>query len=337
MRALVIERPGHAAVNEVPDPEPGVDDVLVRSRLVGICRTDLEILDGVLPAHRVSYPCVPGHEWTGEVVAVGSAVADLEPGERVVCEGNIFCGRCASCRRGRTNLCVHYDQLGFTRPGGGAELVVVPRRVVHSLGDVTPETGVLIEPASCVLRAFERVAPQQREVIAVVGIGTLGAIALRLAGAYSPTELYAVGIRDHELRLARELGATETIDLNDSDSCPSEVADVVIEAAGAPQAVENAVRLAKRGGRVALLGLAGKDAHFSLTQDEFVRKDLSMLGCVSYASSDWRKMVDLVAGRPALLDDLISHRFPLSDFEQAFERLRDPHTATTKVLLQHGA
>ncbi len=336
MRALVIERPGQAAVNEVPEPEPGAGEVLVKSRLVGVCRTDLEIFDGLLPAHRVSYPCIPGHEWSGEVVATGDAASDLHPGESVICEGNIFCGRCAMCSRGDTNLCLHYDQLGFTRPGGGAELVVVPRRVVHRLGDITPETGVLVEPASCVLRAFERAAPQQGEAIAVVGIGTLGAIALRLASAYSPSNLYALGIRDHELQLARRLGATETIDLNLPDSCPREVADVVIEAAGAPQAVEDAVRLARRGGRVALLGLAGKDAHFSLVQDEFVRKDLSMLGCVSYASSDWRNMVRLVADKPGLLDDLISHRFPLSNFEQAFERLRDPDAPTIKALLEHG-
>ena len=323
-------------MKELPAPEPGTDDVLVRSHLIGVCRTDLEILDGLLPSHRVTYPCIPGHEWTGEVVKVGDGVTDLRPGEAVLCEGNIFCGTCSMCLRGATNLCVNYDQLGFTRPGGCAELVVVPRRVVHRRGEISAETAVLVEPASCVLRAFERTAPKQGESIAVVGVGTLGAIALRLAAAYSPTHVYALGITAHELHLAERLGATETIDLNASDACPREVAEVVIEAAGAPRAVEDAVRLAVRGGRVALLGLAGKEARFSIFQDEFVRKDLSMLGCVSYTSSDWRKMVQIVAANPRLLDDLVSHRFALADFEEAIEQLRDPSAATTKALLEHG-
>src|SRR5919109_1473393 len=135
MKAVVIERPHTAAYREVERPVFGPNEVLVRSRRVGICRTDLEILRGEVPPAWVRYPCVPGHEWSGTVTAVGDAVTDLHPGDAVVCEGMVPCRHCPRCRTGQTNLCENYGQLGFSRAGGGAELVAVPRHIVHRLPD----------------------------------------------------------------------------------------------------------------------------------------------------------------------------------------------------------
>src|SRR5262245_38891793 len=103
------------------------------SHKAGVCRTDIEVLNGVLDPRWIRYPCIPGHEWAGSVADTGSNVTDLRPEERVVCEGIIPCLRCRRCKAGETNLCENYDQLGFTRPGGYGEYVVVPRHVVHRL------------------------------------------------------------------------------------------------------------------------------------------------------------------------------------------------------------
>jgi D-arabinose 1-dehydrogenase-like Zn-dependent alcohol dehydrogenase len=129
----VIERPHEIVFEEVETPVCGPGEVLVRRRFAGVCRTDLEVLEGALDRRWVRYPCIPGHEWSG----------DVEPGHRVVCEGFCYCGACRRCRAGESHLCERYDQLGFTRGGGYGELVLAPRRVVHRL----PDTVSLDEPS----------------------------------------------------------------------------------------------------------------------------------------------------------------------------------------------
>ena len=188
---------------------PGPDDVLVRSHAAGVCRTDIEMVIGQLTDPRwVRFPLVPGHEWSGTIAAVGERVADLAPGDRVVCEGMIPCNRCRRCKAGDTQLCENYDQLGFTRGGGYGEYVLVPRHVVHGLpDDVSFDAGVLVEPASVVLRGLDRAAPQPGETVGVIGIGTLGSLAVTLARLRAPGALVAYGIRPEELAFAERLGA----------------------------------------------------------------------------------------------------------------------------------
>ena len=337
MRAVVIEAPNEASLHDLDEPGGAPGDVVVRSEMAGVCRTDIEIYRGQIAPHRVRYPCIPGHEWTGVVEEAGSDDSDLRAGDRVVCEGMVYCGACANCSVGATNLCLNYDQLGYTRPGGYAELVVVPRRVVHRLDEtISPEAAVLIEPAACVVRAFERLAPERGARIAVVGVGTLGAIALRVAQTYQPTSLVALGLRDDELELARKLGATDAARPDEAEGLGTDAPQIVLEAAGDPRAVITALDIAAPGGRVGVLGLAGKDAELQIEQDVFVRKDLTMIGSVSYTSSAWRQTMALVASGRLRLDDLVSQRFPLERFEEAFALLEDPQAHNIKVVLEHG-
>jgi L-iditol 2-dehydrogenase len=137
MHAIVIERPNEIDFREIEAPLCGSDDVLIQSHRAGLCRTDLDVLGGRVPEHWVRYPCIPGHEWSGTVAEVGANVTDLETGRRVVAEGIVPCNRCRRCKNGDTNLCLNYEQLGFTRPGGCAELVAVPRHIVHALPEHT--------------------------------------------------------------------------------------------------------------------------------------------------------------------------------------------------------
>src|SRR5262249_39100134 len=224
---------------EVETPVCGPADVLVRSRLAGVCRTDLEVLEGELDRRWVVYPCIPGHEWSGVVEQVGEGVTDLAPGDRVVCEGFCYCGICRRGRAGDTNLCEEYDQLGFTRGGGYGELVLVPRRVVHRLPvSVSFDAAVLIEPASVVLQGLLRARPVPGETIGVVGAGTVGALSIVLAKLFAPAAIVAFGIREAELELARRLGATETVAVTGGAVAHQGELDLVVETAGAVAAVE---------------------------------------------------------------------------------------------------
>src|SRR5437667_11476488 len=141
MKALLITAPGQAARAELEKPPIGPEDVLIRSRAVGICGSDVELYRGTRPEGYYRYPVVPGHEWAGEVVAVGEGVRNISLGDKVVAEGFLFCGTCRNCRTGLTNLCeAGYEEIGFTRTGGLAEYVAVPARLVHILpGDASFE------------------------------------------------------------------------------------------------------------------------------------------------------------------------------------------------------
>jgi D-arabinose 1-dehydrogenase-like Zn-dependent alcohol dehydrogenase len=210
MKAVVIERPDEVSYREVEEPAVGAEDVLVESREAGLCRTDIEMMTGAFTDPRwVRYPVIPGHEWAGTVVDVGAGVESVRVGDRVVCEGFVTCNRCRPCRRGQTHWCERVEALGFTRPGGYAQLVAVPERVVHGLPEhVSFDAGVLVEPASVVLHGLEKARPEPGEAVGVIGVGTLGALAIALLRLQSPSRIVAYGVREEELELARRLGAT---------------------------------------------------------------------------------------------------------------------------------
>ncbi|MBA2596363.1 MAG: alcohol dehydrogenase catalytic domain-containing protein, partial [Chloroflexia bacterium] len=173
MRAVVVEKPGFVRVEDVPEPEPGPGDVVVQVGACGICGTDVHIIDGEFPPAR--YPVIPGHEFGGEVVAVGADVTAYRAGDRVGVEPTLNCGACYYCQRGMGNLCERINGVGTTQPGGFAERVAVPQRTLHHLpDDMTLSAAALIEPVACVVRGFHRLQPQPGETYLIYGAGPMG-------------------------------------------------------------------------------------------------------------------------------------------------------------------
>jgi 2-desacetyl-2-hydroxyethyl bacteriochlorophyllide A dehydrogenase len=335
VKAVVIERPHEVSYRDMETPVCGPEDVLVRSDLAGVCRTDLDILLGVLDRRWVRYPCVPGHEWAGTIVEVGAQVEDLASGHRVVCEGIVPCRECRRCRAGDTNLCERYDQLGFTRSGGYGEYVLAPRHVVHRLpAHVSSDSAVLVEPAAIVLRGIERARPEEGDRVGVIGVGTLGALAIRLLRLFAPAQVTAYGIRMDELELARRLGADVTVNVGGEAPGAGEL-DVVLECAGSVAAVELATRLAREGGRVVLLGISGEGAVLQLPADRIPLRDLEVIGSVGYTSAVWARVVSIVSEGRVDLDGIITRRFPVAKFAAAFELLESRNGLVGKVVLEH--
>jgi 2-desacetyl-2-hydroxyethyl bacteriochlorophyllide A dehydrogenase len=337
MKAVVIERPNAVVYRDLEAPAVAPTEVLVESREAGLCRTDIEMMTGAFTDPRwVQYPVVPGHEWAGTVVEVGGEVESVRIGDRVVCEGFITCNRCRRCRSGQTQWCERIQALGFTRPGGYAELVSVPERVVHRLPEhVSFDAGVLVEPASVVLHGLEKASPRPGEAVGVIGVGALGALAITLAGLWSPSRIVAYGVREEELELARQLGATETLLAGEGAPAEPEL-DLVVESAGAPAAVTLATELCRPGGRAVVLGIAGEGRTLSLPSDLLVGKDIALIGSIAYPAAVWSRVVALIADRVVDLDPIVTHRFPVSEFEDAVRLMDDRRGIVAKIVLEHG-
>jgi len=189
-RALVITSPGVIGLQDADELVPGPGEVVARPVHTGICGTDLELVAGVVDPAYTRYPLVPGHEWSGIIEAVGPDATGLEPGQPVIAEGIIPDRVCAQCVQGHTNLCLVYDELGFTRAGAAADQVLLPAQVVHVLGPrVSLLDAALAEPAAVAWRAIGRGQPRPGERIAVVGDGTLALITTHLLRLFSPAEL----------------------------------------------------------------------------------------------------------------------------------------------------
>jgi 2-desacetyl-2-hydroxyethyl bacteriochlorophyllide A dehydrogenase len=336
MKAVVVKRPNQVAFQEIDEPTVGPGDVLIKSREAGLCRTDVEMMTGTFTDPRwVHYPVIPGHEWAGTVVEVGANVDDVRVGARVVAEGLIPCNHCRRCRSGETQWCERIEALGFTRPGGYAQLVTAPARVVHQLPDhVSFDAGVLIEPASVILNALEKVAPQVGETVGVIGVGTLGSVAITLLALHSPARIVAYGVREEELELATQVGATEVGLAGDRANIDGAL-DLVVETAGHPSAIELATRLCRPGGRVALLGLAGNGQMLTLPADLLAAKDIGLIGSVGYTSSVWSRVVGLVTDRVLELDRIVTHRFPVSEYEGAVRLMDNRQGIVAKIVLEH--
>src|SRR5216684_2142479 len=346
MRALLLKAPGEAILTELEKPAIGPEDVLIRSRAVGICGSDVELYRGTRPTDFYRYPIVPGHEWAGEIVAVGEQVRTLSPGEEVVSEGFLFCGTCHNCRTGLTNLCeAGYDEVGFTRTGGLAEYVAVPARLVHTLpGNAALEQAALLEPAAVVAHAMLRAQPRAGDTVVVVGDGTIGLLALQLARLFSPAVIALVGSRNDRLELGRQLGATHTINTREHDPqslihtlTGGQGVDLVFEGGNRPEGVGQALNLVRRGGTVVLEGIAGAGARLSIESDIFVLKHLAVYGIFGASSAAWTYAVQVFRAGLLNLAPLITHRFALDEYQTALDTLISRPSKMLKVLLVHNA
>lgn len=332
-RALVITAPGSIALQGAAELIPGPGEIVARPVHVGICGTDMELLAGVVDPAYVRYPLVPGHEWSGIVAEVGPGVTGLEPGQPVIAEGIIPDRICAECVAGHTNLCLVYDELGFTRAGAAADQVLLPAQVVHVLGpSVSLLEAALAEPAAVAWRAIGRGRPRPGERVAVVGDGTLALLTAHLLRLYSPAELIVCGQRPAQAALAVELGATGFA--LDAAAGPF---DLVIEAAGTAAAVERALGLARRGGRVVLIGLAGNDVTARFRIDDAINNDLLISASFAYTSAAFTEIAALLSSGQISPTPLITHRFPLEAYAEAYQVLRDSYGPRGKVMLDIDA
>jgi threonine dehydrogenase-like Zn-dependent dehydrogenase len=343
LKAVTILEAGQASIIEVDQPVPACEEVLLRTRFVGIDERDVELYQGKLAEQRYRYPVVPGHELAGEVVAVGEGVRGIVPGDKAVVESLVFCGVCRNCRKGDTNLCeATYDEIGFTRPGGLAEYIVVPSRLVHVLPEsVALDQAVLAAPMAVVVQAFACQEPRPGDVVCIVGDDAISLLAVQWAHLYSPRVLIVVGLHHQSLELAHQMGATHTVHIGREDPqglvrrlSQAQGADLVFEGIGNADATVESLRLARRGGTVLLAGSASNSGMLHVEGRIFTGKQLAVYGVFGACAAAWGYAVDLIAQGCLALTSLVSQRVPPEAYVDALEAVRLGHTR--KMLVEHG-
>jgi threonine dehydrogenase-like Zn-dependent dehydrogenase len=316
VKAFVLSEPREVSLREWPEPSVRANEVLIAPVLVGVCGTDLELIDGTIDPAYVRYPLILGHEWVGRLAL---DTPELGPaGTIVVVEGVVPCLACDQCARGETNRCATYDEIGFTRPGALAELISVPLSLVHVLGpDVALDDAVLVEPMAVVWRALRRVPLRKGLSVAVIGDGTIALLAAHLICAYEPSRTTMIGRRPEQRDLALQAGAHDF-----GVETPTAQFDLVIEASGSINGVASALGLVARGGMVILLGLPAHGTHIDVAPDELVNNDIIIQGSFSYTSEAFGDVVGRLNAHELAPSFLITHRFKLEESREAVVALR---------------
>ena len=328
MKAVVFGGVGKGiAVQEVPAPQVrGEHDVLIRIRECGICGSDLAILEG---RHPSKPPVTLGHELSGEVTAVGAAVVNVGPGDHVVVDPNLSCGVCVPCRLGRRNMCQNMVEMGISRDGGFAELMVAPDTFTYKVDPkLSWRAGALIEPLSCVVHGFERSRVKPDETAVVYGAGPMGLLWVAMLKRAGVRKIISVELSERRRDAARGLGADVVIDparVDPVDGVMNETggagADIAVEMIGRAETVESAVRAAGMGGRVVIMGVARKEARAQVAPFELMLKEVEVIGSNATATG-FVPAIRLIESGAIPVDKIISHELVISDAGRAFDLCR---------------
>ncbi|WP_433755192.1 zinc-dependent alcohol dehydrogenase family protein [Nocardia sp. CA-135398] len=332
MRAVVIEKPGNFAVQNVPDPTPGPGEVVVRVDAVGICGTDAHIADGEFPP--TPYPIVPGHEFAGSVVALGTGVDGVRVGDSVAVDPSLFCEACHYCAIGRGNLCERWGAIGDTVDGAMAEYVAVPAANCYRLPETLSMThGALVEPLSCAVHAFDVLPRALGAHYLLYGAGTMGLLMLQLARVAGAASVSVVDINTDRLPVAIELGADATATTADEFDRPQGW-EVVIDCTGAIAAIEDGLGRVRRGGVFQQFGVAPGAATASISPFRIYNDEITIVGSMAVLHS-FGRAVELMGKGMIDANTMITHSFGLDEFADALETFRAG--AGRKIQLRPGA
>ena len=328
MKAAIFTGPNAPLqIGTLPRPDPCAGEVLVKVVACGLCHTDLHYMDHGVPTFKAP-PLVLGHEISGTIVRVGEGVDPARIGTSVLLAPVTSCGECAMCRNGRENVCARQKMLGNTIDGGFAEYVVAPARDAFEVPDSVPLQEACVV-ADALTTAFHGVTRRARvepgETVAVIGCGGLGLNVIQVASLIG-ARVIAVDVDPRKLALAKELGASLTVDAREGDA-PKRVrketdggAQVAVEAIGNPKTQEQALAMLRTGGRMLMLGSAAEN--MSLQGGRVMYRELSIIGTLGCRPIDFPVVLDLVRRGRLAIGPLVTHRQTLEGINEGFDSLR---------------
>ena len=342
MKALILSAYKQLDIVDLPKPQPTQNDLLIRVHACGICGSDVHGYDG--STGRRLPPVVMGHEAAGIVEEVGNAVSEFQPGDRVTFDSTVFCGKCFFCLRGQINLCDRREIIGvstpeFRRMGAFAEYVSVPARTAYRLPDNMPFThAAMIEAVSVAVHAVSLTPIALDDTVVVIGAGMIGLLALQAALLAGAGRVFVVDVDDTRLELARNLGATRTLNSLNPNSVPDLLqltqgrgADAVLECVGTSITVNIALHSVRKGGSVTLVGNIAPTIELGL-QSTVTRQIRLQGSCAS--SGEYPACISLMSRGAIRVEPLLSAVAPLEDGAAWFRRLYDREPGLLKIVLQ---
>ncbi len=311
-----------------PIPEPGPNDLLIRIKKTSICGTDVHIYNWDGWAQRtIPIPMTIGHEYMGEVAAIGGEVQGFAVGDRVSGEGHITCGYCRNCRAGRRHLCRNAVGVGVNRPGAFSEYLVLPAVNAFALPDkVTDDLAAILDPFGNAVHAT-LTFPLVGEDVLVTGAGPIGIMAAAVSRFVGARFVVITDINPYRLELARSMGVTRVVDARNEDLHDvmhdlgmTEGFDIGLEMSGAPSAFMDMLETMNHGGKIAMLGIPSEP--MAIDWNRVIFKGLTLKGIYGREMYEtWYKMANLIeAGLE--LGPIITHRFAVDDFQEAFDVMR---------------
>jgi threonine 3-dehydrogenase len=334
MRALVKTEPvPGAALLEIEPPRIGRDEVKVEVKAGAICGTDIHFYhwDPASANFPVRFPLILGHEYAGDVVEVGEDVRGIRVGDRISAETHIPCGACYQCGLGEGHNCQDMGLVGISYPGAFARYAKVPAKVAFKLPDgVSYEEGSLFEPAGVAMRGVDEARIAPGDLVVVLGCGPIGLIAIQLARAVGAGQVIGVDINEFRLEMARRMGA---LAVNGAKESVVEAvrraagrrggADVVIELSGAPDVFEYLFDILRLEGRIVTVGHVSRPISVNVSK-QINLKGVSLKGVFGRRIWEtWEHLCSLVAAKRIDLSGVITHRFPLDGFQDAFKQVHD--------------
>jgi len=342
MKALVKTRPEPGLwLEEVAVPEIGINDVLIRVLRTGICGTDLHIYSWDAWASKtVPTPMVIGHEFVGEIVEIGSNVADFAPGDIVSGEGHLVCGRCRNCMAGRRHLCAHTQGVGVNRPGAFAEYVALPQTNLwkHAPG-IDLDVAAIFDPFGNAVHTALAFSVLGEDVL-ITGAGPIGIMAAAVARHAGARYVVITDVNEYRLALARQLGVNRAVDVRETGikSVQDELGmlegfDVAMEMSGNPDAFHEMLENMSHGGRIAMLGIPAEE--IAIDWNTVVFNMLTIKGIYGREMYETWYMMTVLLQSGLDISPVITHRFAVDDFEEAFATAKSGEAG--KVVLRWDA
>jgi len=337
MRQVILEEPQKLVLREVPKPSPGPGQVLIRIKRIGICGSDIHAYYGQHPYIRC--PIVQGHEFSGEVAEVGKGARRIKAGDRVTVRPQLTCGSCYSCTHGNYHICNELRVIGCQAEGAAQEFLAVDQDLVVVLPDeLDDNSGAMVEPVAVGAHAVGRLSGMKGKKILVLGAGPIGNLTAQAAKALGAKAVMITDLSDFRLGVARECGLEGTVNSGREDLAAAlkaqfgpDGADAILECVGAEQTLEQAIRLARKGTDIVVVGVFGKKPalDIGLVQD----KELRLIGTLMYKAEDYRTAIDLVRSGRVNLKPLMTTHFPFADYAKAYKYIEKNKDRTMKVFI----
>ena len=338
MKAAVLEGIEKLVVKDVSKPKPKDNEVLIKVNCCGICGTDLKLYKGDYTA---DIPVILGHEFAGELIEVGKEVKNLKVGDRVVPDPNESCGACNWCRSAQPCFCNNLAAYGVLKDGGFAEYAVTGEKGTYKIPEALDyETASFTEPVSCAVHCLDKTAVKSGETIAIIGAGIMGQMFTQMLKSSGASKLIVVSRSQWKLDLAKKSGATDTIKSQSFSQIKEDVlhltngsgVDIVIEAVGKTETVEESFSLVKKGGRILVFGFCpeGKEAKF--IPFDVLSKELTILG--SWVNPHtFPRALEILASGKIDLKPLVSLRLKLEKIMDGFKAMMEPPKGFMKALI----